>query len=104
MPRPEMRVLVTSAGAAAGVAAVKALRRPEIAAGHVHAVDMSAHAPGLYLADSWSLVPHGSAPDFAEVLLGLCEKHGLSLVLPIFDTETVVLSTRVAEFAARGIH
>jgi carbamoyl-phosphate synthase large subunit len=104
MANQPMRVLVTAAGSGPGVAIVKALKRPEIGAGHVHAVDMSAHAAGLYLADTWSLVPHASAPGYVEELLSLCDRHGLSMVIPIFDTETPVLSQKAAAFEARGIH
>jgi carbamoyl-phosphate synthase large subunit len=98
-----MRVLVTAAGSGPGVAIVKALRRMEGEEPFVLAVDMNPDAAGLYLAHAWELVPAPTSEAFVERLLELCRGYSINMVIPIFDTETPVLSVQRQRFRAEGI-
>lgn len=99
-----MRVMVTAAGAGPGVSVVKAIRRLNLPGTFVLAVDVSEHAAGLYLADGAELVPPATAPEFADAILGLCRKHDIAMIIPIFDTETPVFAAHRDAFAAEGVH
>jgi hypothetical protein len=61
-----LRVLVTGAGGPAAIAAMKSLRAEESV--RLIAADMDPWAAGLYLTGERTLVPAGSAPEFAAVL------------------------------------
>jgi len=96
--------MVTAAGAGPGVSVVKAIRRLSRPGTFVLAVDMSEHAAGLYLADRGELVPSASAPGFVDAILGLCRKHDIAMIIPIFDSETPVFAAYRDRFAAEGVH
>lgn len=104
----QMRVLVTAAGAGPGTAIVKAIARGAAGMSEVPrfvvGVDMGADAAGLYLGDAGELVPAAKDPAYVDRILEVCRKHGVNMVIPIFDLETPVFARARERFAAEGIH
>jgi carbamoyl-phosphate synthase large subunit len=96
-----VRVLVTGAGGPAAIAAMKSLRADSSI--QLIAADMDPWAAGLYLVPERTLVPAGTAPEFAEVLLGRCRALGVDVVLPTVDAELLPLAAARDTFAAAGI-
>ena len=100
---PDMRVIVTAAGAGPGTAIVKALMRMNVPGSHVVAVDMSENAAGLYLAHAGELVPGAKHPDFIDRVLEVAKTHRVNLVIPIFDLETPVFAAARTRLEAEGV-
>ncbi len=100
---PVTRVLVTGAGGPAAIAAMRSLRADPTV--ELIAADMDPWAAGLYLVPpgSRTLVPAGAAPEFAFVLLALCQELGVHVVLPTVDAELRPLAGARATFRAHGI-
>jgi carbamoyl-phosphate synthase large subunit len=96
-----LRVLVTGAGGAAAIAAMKSLRAEESV--QLIAADMDPWAAGLYLTEERTLVPAGTAPEFTAVLLDRCRALGVDVLLPTVDAELQPLARAREEFAAAGV-
>jgi carbamoyl-phosphate synthase large subunit len=75
-------ILVTAAGAPGAARLLRALR--ENGERHVRlvGVDMSERAVGRLLCDAFEVVPPGSDPSYADVLLELVEREGVDVVVP----------------------
>jgi len=96
-----LRVLVTGAGGAAGIAVLRALGEHEV---ELVAVDCDAHAAGLYLTgEAPALVPRGDDPGFVEAVGRLAGERRIDIVIPTVDEELVVLAQAVGGFAADGV-
>ncbi len=67
--------------------------------GLVCASDISELAPALYKADRKALLPRSSAPEFPKALAELCEKEGVSLLVPTIDPDLEALDKRRDEIA-----
>lgn len=82
-----MRVLVTGAGGAAGVAVIRSLlRRGDV---DVLAADMDRWAAGIYLvpAGHRRLVPPGKAEHFVDTVVQMCADDEIDVVFPTVDVE-----------------
>lgn len=53
-------------------------------------------------ADRAFAVPPAPSPDYIDAVLGICERHGIALVVPTIDTELVQYSHARDRFAAIG--
>lgn len=58
--------------------------------------------PSRFAADSFALLPHHQAPDWADQLLRLCRERGIGLILPTRHCELLALAELKAELAAQG--
>lgn len=97
-----MNVLVSSAGRrVALVEIVKQALAPR--GGHVHAVDASLWSSACRVADSWSIVPRCTKPEFVPAVLDACREHDIQLIIPTIDTELPVYAAHKAEFEAAGV-
>lgn len=87
------------------VSLVRAFRRALEATGipgKTIAANSDRRAAALYVADEAEIVPRVDAPDYVDVLLGLCRKHEVSLLVALIDPALPKLAARVADFAAAG--
>ncbi len=99
-------ILITSAGKRVALTRYfkETLRRffPEA---KVYTTDMRPDmAPAAYVSDGCFAVPRVTAPEYPDLLLSLCQEHGVGIVVPTIDTELMVLAAQKERFLAEGIH
>ncbi len=84
-----LTVLVSASGAPGTAALLRALRENGEREVRLVGTDMSERSVGRHLCDAFHVVPAGSAPDFADAMLGVCRQEGVDAVLPqsSFDLE-----------------
>ncbi len=97
------RVLVTGAGGPAAVILLRSyVARSDVT---VLAGDIDPMAVGLYLvaADRRHLLRRGDDPRFADHLIELCLRQGVTVLIPTVDSELLPLAQRRHELAAAGV-
>ncbi len=87
-----VRVLVTAAGGALAPVNIRLLRDSPRHDIWVLAVDLDEHATGRYFADAFATVPPGDAPDYAQAIAELVQRHDIDLVMPWSDEEALALT------------
>jgi carbamoyl-phosphate synthase large subunit len=95
-----VRVLVTGAGGAAGVAVIRSLlQRADV---EVFAADMDGWASGLYLvpAERRRILSPGKSVGFVDELIALCAADAITVLFSTVDVELPPLARRRAEFGA----
>ena len=86
-----MNILVTSAGRRVKVVEYfKSALKP--IGGNVIATDCDAHAPAIYFADEFEIVPRIDSPDYIDILLNLCKKYDISAIISLIDPELELLA------------
>lgn len=99
-PLAPVRVLVTGAGGAAGVAVIRALRQ----AGHfVIAVDADANAVGLHLADEGHAVPRFDHPTYLTALIRIATVFEAQALICTVAEEYQVLCAGVEFLEEAGL-
>jgi len=99
-PLAPVRVLVTGAGGAAGVAVIRALR----AAGHfVIAVDADPQAVGLHLADEGQAVPRFQDPTYLTALIRIATIYEAQALICTVAEEYLVLATATEYLEEAGL-
>ncbi len=95
-----MNILVLSAGTRNKIVQyfVKTLN----GTGKVIATDMSNLAPAIYEADKYYIVPKMTAPEYLDVVLGICKKEEITGVLSLIDPELSLLAENKEKFEAIG--
>lgn len=84
-----LSVLVTGAGGAGGVGAIRTLK--ETTSYEVVGVDMNADAAGLYLADSARQVAPATDEDWSRSITAVLEEFDVDVVIPTVDEELPLL-------------
>jgi carbamoyl-phosphate synthase large subunit len=98
---PAVNVLVTSAGRRTSL--VRAFtEEAHKRGGRVHAGDVDALAPALYLADEALQTRRTDDPAYVADLLGAVALHAIGLVVPTIDTDLLVLAASKASFGTLG--
>jgi carbamoyl-phosphate synthase large subunit len=97
-----MNILITSVSRK--VSLVRAFQDAIAASGGgiVLAVDVSAYAPALYVADRFELVPSSAEPGFVERLLELCLEQRIELIVPTRDEDLPLFASEAGRFASVG--
>ena len=98
-----VRVLVTGAGGPAAVSVLKSLSAdPSV---RLVAADTDPRAAGLSLVppEARTLIPAGSNPQFAGVMLARCLKMGIDVLIPTVDAELRPLALARADFSWAGV-
>jgi len=99
-----LNILFTSAGRR--VSLVRLFRRAldELGVqGQTIAADLRRDAPASHVADVSVQVPRVSDPGYVDALLEICRRHGVRLLVPLIDTELMVLAESKARFEAAGV-
>jgi carbamoyl-phosphate synthase large subunit len=65
-------------------------------------VDSNAAAIGRHFADVFEQVPLGGAPDYVDRIVAIAEKHGVDLILPCSDEESIALSAASDRIETEG--
>ena len=97
------RVLITSAGTATALNVLSSLRASEFYNVTTVAIDQSADAVGLYLADSYRIVPGVEDPGYIEAVLQVAQSEGVEFIFPIHSTEIAKFSENRGMFHSRGL-
>lgn len=95
-----INILVLSVGTRNKV--VQYFRKAFAGKGKVIATDMSGLAPALYEADKYYIVPKMSAPNYIDVVLGICMQENVKGVLSLIDPELSLLAKNEARFKSIG--
>ena len=85
-----MNILILSAGTRNKI--VQYFKKTLEGKGLVIATDCSDIAPALYDADKYYIVPRMIAPEYIDVVLGICKKEGVTGVLSLIDPELSLLA------------
>lgn len=95
-----MNILILSAGTRNKIVQyfVKTLN----GTGKVIATDMSNLAPAIYEADKYYIVPKMTAPEYLDIVLGICKKEEITGVLSLIDPELSLLAENREKFEAIG--
>lgn len=67
------------------------------------ATDNSPYAPALYFADKQYIVPRIDAPEYMDVILGICKKEQINAVTTFIDPEIMLLAENREKFAEIGV-
>lgn len=86
----DITVLVTGAGGAGGMAAIKSLQRTTDF--ELIGADMNPKGVGLYAADAGIVVPPATADDWIESMSDCIDTHDVDVVVPLIDEEVAQIS------------
>lgn len=68
----------------------------------LYGADIVRSAPALAVCDKTILVPRINEPDYIPCLLEICTKEKIDVLIPTIDTDLLLLSTKVEDFATVG--
>lgn len=71
--------------------------------GLVVTADLKDNSPAGKISDVHVLVPRVNDPNYINTLLGICEQYEIDLVIPLIDTELILLAENKHVFAERNI-
>ena len=98
-----INVLITSAGGAAAINVIQALKSQTEVPVRLVAVDMDPLAPGLDLADSGHVVPRATDMNFIPTLLEICDAEDVDVAIPMLSAEVPILAAEREAFNDLGI-
>jgi biotin carboxylase len=96
-------VMITAAGGAGAPGIIRSLKHNGERKLRVVAVDMSADAVGLHLADAGYTVPAPSDESYGEAILGICEKESVRVILPGISYELAYFAHNRKMFLEAGV-
>lgn len=70
--------------------------------GRLVTTDLKRNAPAPFVADKREIVPRVTDEEYIPALKDICRKHSIRLIIPLIDTELMVLSTHKHEFEQVG--
>ncbi|MDI3508670.1 MAG: carbamoyl-phosphate synthase large subunit [Clostridiales bacterium] len=71
--------------------------------GRILTADVDTYAPALYKADDYFIVPPVLSEDYINTLLNICLENNVSAVIPLIDTELMILADHKSVFEQHGI-
>jgi carbamoyl-phosphate synthase large subunit len=95
-------ILVSGAGGAAAVGAIKSLRRAGFT-GRIVAADAEPLSAGLYLADAFRVVPKASDPRFFGEITRLIAEERIDVILPTSGFDIYEFARRKPELESAGV-
>src|SRR5262245_38498498 len=95
-------VLISGAGGAAAVGAIKSLRLAGFD-GRIVATDADPLSAGLYLADAFRAVPRADDPAFYPALVALIEHERIDVILPTSGFDIYEYARHRRELEALGV-
>lgn len=70
--------------------------------GNIVTTDMQKNAPASFVADIREQVPRVTDPNYIKTLKEVCLKHNIRLLIPLIDTELILLAGHKHEFESQG--
>src|SRR5262245_16089468 len=95
-------VLITGAGTANALSAVKGLRAMKDASVRIVMGDVRPDCAGAYLGDEFACMPSAGDPDFTGRVTELCRLRNIDLVIPTIDFEFSAWSEISTQLLAEG--
>lgn len=71
--------------------------------GKIVCADLQKNAPTLFIADATEQVPRVTDPAYIDILIDICKKHQIKLLIPLIDTELLLLSENREKFEQLGV-
>lgn len=71
--------------------------------GDIITTDLRKHAPTAFISDVHELVPRVTSPEYIPNLLEICRKQNVRLLIPLIDTELLLLSEHKKDFNHIGV-
>ncbi len=96
-----MNILFTCAGRRTYL--LKYFKENMNAGDKVVAADMQLSAPALQVADIRLQVPAVYAPNYVNIVLGICKEHKINALIPLNDLELPILAANKSKFDAIGV-
>ncbi|MGG0724429.1 ATP-grasp domain-containing protein [Bacillus mycoides] len=104
MMKNNMNILFTSSGRR--VALIKKFKEvfaQEKMNGNIITADLKETAPTVHFSDKHFIVPRVTEENYVEELLQICQKENISLVIPLIDTELILLAENKPIFKEIGV-
>ncbi len=70
--------------------------------GNIVTADMQKNAPASFIADIREQVPPVTSPEYIKTLKKICLKYNIKLLIPLIDTELILLAKHKYEFEQQG--
>ena len=99
----KVKALVTSAGTASSINVIKALKCQREYEIEIIAVDADRTAPGLYLADEYTVVPKCLDYSYVPRLIQLCKHYQIKVLYPIYSQEIEIIAENISYFKDVGV-
>ncbi len=96
-----MNVLILSVGTRNKI--IQYFKKELNGKGKVICTDMSEHAPAIYEADKFYIVPRITDPNYISIILDVCKKENVSAVLSLIDPELSLLAKNKSLFENLGV-
>jgi len=96
-------ILVSASGAPGTARLLRALRENGEREVRLVGTDRSELAVGRHLCDAFHVVPAGSEAGFADAMLDVCRREGVSVVLPQSSFDLLGLAEAKERFAEEGV-
>ena len=71
--------------------------------GNIITADLKETAPTVHFSDKHFIVPRVTEENYVEELLKICQKENISLVIPLIDTELILLAENKPIFKEIGV-
>lgn len=104
MVKDNMNILFTSSGRR--VALIKKFKESliqEKISGNIITADLKRTAPTVYFSDNHYIVPRVTEERYIEELLTICQKEKICLIIPLIDTELLLLAKNNQLFEEIGV-
>jgi carbamoylphosphate synthase large subunit len=98
-----LTILVSASGAPGTARLLRALRENGEREVRLVGTDKSELAVGRHLCDAFHVVPPGPEPNFADAMLDVCRREGVSVVLPQSSFDLLGLAEAKQRFADEGV-
>ncbi len=102
MVEKDVSILISGAGAAAGIGAIKSLRLANFS-GKITAIDSSDYSAGFYLADRNYVVPRARNPKYIGRLFEIVEEERINLIIPTSGFDIFPISKHASELNKKGV-
>lgn len=93
MTKSKLKIGVTSCGGDMVCSALLALKRSVHIDFEIYAFNSTQHALSQNIADQFTLLPQGDAPEYAETVLEFIKQFNLDVFMPWSDEEALTLSS-----------
>ncbi|MGE7880575.1 ATP-grasp domain-containing protein [Bacillus sp. NPDC094077] len=104
MGENEMNILFTSSGRrVALIEKFKEALKQEGIKGKIFTADLKETAPTIYFSDKHFIVPHVNEEGYISELLKICRSEMIDLIIPLIDTELMLLANNAKVFEGIGV-
>ncbi|MGW6192114.1 ATP-grasp domain-containing protein [Bacillus cereus] len=104
MMKNNMNILFTSSGRrVALIKKFKEVFEQVKMNGNIITADLKETAPTIYFSDKHFVVPRVNEKGYIDELLKICRSEGIKLIIPLIDTELILLANNAKVFESIGV-